>query len=160
MRPVLLLSLATILTACAASATNPSQPSESVGATATQPPTAPEPSATLTGAVFDAICVNNKLAALTGSALGETHLSDDTQVTVNDGSNNTLGVGRLKVDPGINHDCNYTFTVADLPVVPFYSVGVGSYPPLAFTQSEIEAKGWFLELALDYKGDFGNLGSS
>jgi hypothetical protein len=152
MRTFRLASIVIVLAGCWAAPTSQPIATGIVEPSAASPSTSVQPAATLTGSIFDAICVTD----------GEdpvSHLSEGTQVALSDGSHNVLALGRLEIEPDSTNRCNFIFTVEGVPGVPFYSLVVGDYPPLVYSLDELEGKRWHLKLALDVYGVFGSLGS-
>jgi hypothetical protein len=129
----------------------PAEASPTASSTVTSQQATPTAQAdlTLAGKLYDGICTGF------GDITAQSHINLGDQVVVRDGSNNILGVGRL--EKGLAADnpigCNYRFEITDLPQVSVYSVTVGSYPPLVFSLTELQAMDWATLLILDVPGD-------
>lgn len=152
LRASAILALSVVLSACSSVVSTLAEPTHEA-APSIPPSVSAQPAATLTGSIFDAPCTQLAVGDV------ESHLREGNQVTVSDGSGNVLALGRLDIDPDSPSDCNFIFTVNEVPSVPFYSIVIGSYPPLVYTVAELDSKDWHLKLALDYRGDLGALGS-
>lgn len=70
-------------------------------------------------------------------------------VTVSDQSGTILGLGQL--DPGMvtaSEECEFLFTIPDIPSKPFYQVQVGHRGEMTYSASQLAANAWVIGFSL------------
>ena len=70
-------------------------------------------------------------------------------VTVRDQANAIIATGSTEWQAvTADHDCQFAFTIRDVPDVPFYSIEVGHRGALTYSRADLDGKGWKLDLTL------------
>ena len=88
---------------------------------------------------------------------GYADIDAGAQVLVSDGGGNALATGELDAGEagdtsgGFNVECNFSFTVPNVPKADFYKVEVSHRGGLTYTYSDLSSKGWSVNLKL---GDY------
>jgi hypothetical protein len=70
-------------------------------------------------------------------------------VVVKDEAEKIVALG--KIGPGIEsdfHECEFEFTVEDIPERPFYTVEIGKRGSLVYAREELDREGWHLALTI------------
>lgn len=131
-RIALLMTLAAVLTGCSGS-----------------PAATAAPTATLR-AITGVITVNGStLGTVCSPKPGYDDIHEGTQVTLKDGAGTIIGTSALgPVAIGGRQACDYAFTIAGVPEVPFYAIEVGHRGEVTASLAEMQASGWRFELEL------------
>jgi hypothetical protein len=82
---------------------------------------------------------------------GYSDIVDGTPVVVKDGNGSIIGTSQL--GPGTfthstESECVFTFTVTDLPDVPFYSIEISHRGAQAFSREQLDSMNWTVAFTL------------
>lgn len=69
-------------------------------------------------------------------------------VTVIDNAMAPIAVGRIEVSTVMTSTCLLTFTVSNVPDSPLYTFKIGNRGAPVYSQDELEAAGWMVQLSL------------
>ena len=81
---------------------------------------------------------------------GYSDISAGAQVTLRDGDGKTLGTTFLLSGTGTVSSCDFTFTIENVPEVPFYSVEISHRGQITNSLADMKADGWTFSLSLGH----------
>jgi len=79
---------------------------------------------------------------------GYSDLSPGAQVTLRDGDGKTLGSTALSEGSGSSTSCTFTFSIPNIPEVPFYAVEISHRGQVTNSLADMRANGWTFSLSI------------